>query len=115
LLTAFHGGVSSTVNEQEETGADNRNHWRAFMIRTSAIATFLFVAGAATAGAVDLKDLMPCKTAAARLCDRSQGTDAAALYKCGATLASRHQEVGRRCLDVLKRYGQFHPTPADGI
>ena len=77
------------------------------MIKTSATAMFLFVAGATTAGAVDLKDLMPCRTATARLCDRSQGMDAAALYKCGATLASRHHEVGRLCLDVLKRYGHL--------
>jgi hypothetical protein len=33
--------------------------------------------------------------------------DVAALYKCGATLASREHEVGQRCLDVLKRYGQL--------
>jgi hypothetical protein len=83
------------------------NHRRTVMLKTSATAMLLFVAGAATAGAVDLQDFMPCRTAAARLCDRSQGIDVAALYKCGATLASRHQEVGQRCLDVLKRYGQL--------
>jgi hypothetical protein len=83
------------------------NHGGVLMIKTSATAMFLFVAGATTAGAVDLKDLMPCRTAAARLCDRSQGMDAAALYKCGALLASRQHEVGQRCLDVLKRYGQL--------
>jgi hypothetical protein len=83
------------------------NHGRTVMIKTSATAMLLFVAGAATAGAIDLKDFMPCRTAAVRLCDRSQGMDVAALYKCGATLASRHLEVGRRCLDVLKRYGQL--------
>jgi hypothetical protein len=33
--------------------------------------------------------------------------DAAALYRCGATLASRHQELGRRCVEVLRRYGQL--------
>jgi hypothetical protein len=77
------------------------------MTKASVTAMFLFATGAATAGAVDLKDFMPCRTAAARLCDRSQGTNVAALYKCGAMLASRHHEVGRRCLDVLKRYGQL--------
>jgi hypothetical protein len=79
------------------------------MIKTSVAGMLLFVTGAATAGALDLKDLMPCRTAAVRLCDRSQGMDVAALHKCGATLASRHHEIGRRCLDVLKRYGQLSP------
>jgi hypothetical protein len=30
-----------------------------------------------------------------------------ALLKCGAMLATRHQEVGARCVDVLKRFGQL--------
>jgi hypothetical protein len=77
------------------------------MIRTSAIATLLLMAGIATAHALDLKDLMPCKMAAARMCDRSQGMNADALRKCGATLASRRDEVGRRCVAVLIRYGQL--------
>jgi hypothetical protein len=77
------------------------------MVRTSAAAAFLFMVGIATAGAVDLKDLMPCRSAAARLCDRSQGLTAAAMWKCGATLASRQHEVGRRCVEVLVRYGQL--------
>ena len=38
------------------------------MITTPAAATFLFFTGAVTAGALDLKDLSPCRTAAARLC-----------------------------------------------
>jgi hypothetical protein len=77
------------------------------VIRTSAVATFLLVAGVDTAPAVDLKDLMPCRSAALRMCDRSQGMNEAALRKCGATLASRHHEVSRRCVDVLIRYGQL--------
>jgi hypothetical protein len=36
------------------------------MITTPAAATFLFFTGAVTAGALDLKDLSPCRTAAAR-------------------------------------------------
>jgi hypothetical protein len=76
-------------------------------MRTLVAATLLFMAGIATAGAVDLKELMPCKPAAARLCDRSQGVNVAALWKCGATLASRHREVGQRCVEVLIRYGQL--------
>jgi hypothetical protein len=52
-------------------------------------------------------DMMACKPVALRLCDRSQGYTAAALRKCGATLAARVQEVGQGCTDVLKRYGQL--------
>jgi hypothetical protein len=77
------------------------------MMRTSAAATLLFMAGIATVGAVDLKELTPCKAAAVRMCDRSQGINVAALWKCGATLASRHREVGQRCVEVLIRYGQL--------
>jgi hypothetical protein len=80
---------------------------RCLVIRTSAVATFLLVAGVDTAPAVDLKDLMPCRSAALRMCDRSQGMNEAALRKCGATLASRHHEVSRRCVVVLIRYGQL--------
>jgi hypothetical protein len=80
------------------------------VIRTSAVATFLLVAGVETAPAVDLKDLkdlMSCRSAALRMCDRSQGMNEAALRKCGATLAARHHEVSRRCVDVLIRYGHL--------
>ena len=70
-------------------------------------AAFLFMAGVTTADALDMKDLAPCRSAAARLCDRSQGMTTAALYKCGATLASHRHEVGRRCVRVLQRYGQL--------
>jgi hypothetical protein len=77
------------------------------MIKISITAAILFLAWAASADAVDLKDLIPCKAAAVRLCDRSQGLTVAALYKCGATLASRYSEVGRRCQAVLERHGQL--------
>jgi len=39
-----------------------------------------------------LKDLMPCKYAAIRLCERPQQVSAAALWNCGATLAAAPQE-----------------------
>jgi len=77
------------------------------MIKTTAIVMLLSVGSAAAADALDLKDLLPCRTAAARLCDRSQGMTVAALHRCGALLASRYEEVGRRCQDVLIRYGQL--------
>ena len=77
------------------------------MTKTPAAAAFLLLAGIATAGAIDLRDLTPCRTAAARLCDRSQGTTFAALSRCGAMLASHRHGVGRGCLEVLRRYGQL--------
>ena len=76
------------------------------MIRTS-MATLLLASNIAIANAVDLKEFQPCRAAAAKLCDRSQGTTVQALWKCGATLAARLSEVGPRCVVVLKRYGQL--------
>jgi hypothetical protein len=77
------------------------------MIKTLVVAAGLSVAGAAQADSIDLRKLLPCKSAAARFCDRSQGMSTDALLKCGAMLATRHQEVGARCVDVLKRFGQL--------
>jgi len=73
----------------------------------ASIAVLLLAANTTIANAVDLKDLLPCRSAAARLCDRSQGITIAALWKCGATLALRAAEVSPRCADVLKRFGQL--------
>lgn len=71
-------------------------------VLTSAVCT-------ATAEEVDRKilQLLPCKAAALRLCDRSQGIDAAALLRCGFVLAGRQNEIGQRCINVLRRYGQL--------
>jgi len=81
------------------------------MINAFAAGTFLLMMGNATAGALELKDLMPCRSAAARLCDRSQGMTVDALWRCGATLATHRQEIGRGCLAVLLRYGQIDAMP----
>jgi hypothetical protein len=83
---------------------------KGFMVRI-AIAALLLASSVAAAGAIDLKinlkELRPCRAAAASMCDRSHGLTTAALWKCGATLASRHTEVGGSCVAVLKRYGQL--------
>jgi len=81
------------------------------MIKTFAAGTFLLIIGNVTASALDLKDLMPCRSAAARLCDRSQGITADALLRCGATLATHRHEVGRGGIAVLRRYGQIDVMP----
>jgi len=60
-----------------------------------------------TANAIDMKDLAPCRPAAARLCDRSGGMTWSNLLRCGATLAANSARVGPSCRAVLKRYGQL--------
>jgi len=68
------------------------------------------IAGTAMAQGPDRKtmiELLPCKSAALRLCDRSQGINAAAMWKCAATLAERRHELSQRCVSVLRRYGQL--------
>ena len=82
------------------------------MLVTKALMAVVLVcaASAATAEEFDRRkmlEMLPCKSAALRLCDRSQGMTAAALWRCGATLAERQHEVSQRCVAVLKRYGQL--------
>ena len=82
------------------------------MLVTKALmaAVLVCAASAATAEEFDRRkilEMLPCKSAALRLCDRSQGMTAAALWRCGATLAERQHEVSQRCVAVLKRYGQL--------
>jgi hypothetical protein len=60
-----------------------------------------------TADAFDLNELAPCKPAAARYCDRSEGMTMSNLIRCGATLAAISNRVGDRCRAVLRRYGQI--------
>jgi hypothetical protein len=60
-----------------------------------------------TANALNMKDLAPCRPAAARLCDRSGGMTWNNLLRCGATLAANSARVGSSCRQVLRRYGQL--------
>ena len=57
--------------------------------------------------ALDANDLAPCRPAAARFCDRSDGMTWTNLLRCGATLAAHAFNIGNACRDVLKRYGQL--------
>jgi hypothetical protein len=72
-----------------------------------ALAAIAFCLLATTANAIDLAALAPCKPAAAKYCDRSQGMTMANLLRCGAVLAAKSGLVGNQCRDVLKRYGQL--------
>jgi hypothetical protein len=81
-----------------------------FSIKFFMGATLSCLAFSANAEEIDRKTilkLLPCKSAALRLCDRSQGINAAALWRCGATLAERQHEVDQRCLSVLRSNGQL--------
>ena len=80
------------------------------VIRALMAAALTCAASAATAEEFDrqkMLEMLPCRSAALRLCDRSQGITAAALWWCGAKLAERRNEVSQRCVAVLKRYGQL--------
>ena len=57
--------------------------------------------------ALDANDLAPCRPAAARFCDRSDGMTWSNLLRCGSTLAAHAFHIGNACRDVLKRYGQL--------
>ena len=77
-----------------------------------AVAAISFCLTATGADAIDLntislKDLAPCKFAAVRYCDRSQGMTMSNLLRCGATLAANSEAVSNQCRQVLKRYGQI--------
>jgi hypothetical protein len=62
---------------------------------------------ATAANAMDLAELAPCRPAAAKLCDRSQGMTWTGLLHCGATLAAHSWRVGDECRAVLRKYGQL--------
>jgi hypothetical protein len=92
----------------QNAGGPARQSQGALMIRS--ITVVALITSGETATAFDLKkilvDLMPCKYAAIRLCERPRQVGAAALWKCGAILAAAPQEeIGTRCVAVLKRYG----------
>ena len=72
-----------------------------------AAATILLSLTASTAGAVDMRELAPCRPAAARLCDRAGGLTMTNLLRCAATLAAAQANVGPRCREVLRKYGQL--------
>jgi hypothetical protein len=66
------------------------------MIRSFTVVALMCMTSGETVTAFDLektlKDVMPCKYAAIRLCERPQEVSAAALWKCGATLPPHHRK-----------------------
>ena len=77
------------------------------MVR-SLFAVLLLGASFTAAGAIDAKDLAPCKPAASRYCDRGDGSVSMTnILRCGATLAAISNRVGEPCRVVLRRYGQL--------
>ena len=78
----------------------------------AALVAISFVLTAGSADAIELKDislraLLPCRVAAAKYCDRSQGMTMSNLLRCGAVLALNSGTVGDRCRQVLRQYGQL--------
>jgi hypothetical protein len=77
------------------------------MIKRIIFALFFLGLAGSMAQAVSIQDLAPCRPAAARFCDRSEGMTWSNLLRCGATLAAHSFRVGNSCRDVLRRYGQL--------
>ena len=74
----------------------------------SFLAVMILGGSATVAGALDVKELAPCKPAASRYCDHADMTSSMSnLLRCGATLASNSHRVGEPCREVLRRYGQL--------
>jgi hypothetical protein len=78
------------------------------MMVKSLLAVLCFGASLTMASALDVKELAPCKPAAARYCDHSDTSASITnLLRCGATLASLSHRVSEPCREVLRRYGQL--------
>jgi hypothetical protein len=83
------------------------------MMVKSLLAVLMLGGFVSAAGAIDYKDLAPCKPAATRYCDHADSQDGTGpvnmtnLMRCGATLAANSQRVGEPCRVVLRRYGQL--------
>jgi hypothetical protein len=75
-------------------------------MRKSFFAALFMMTSVVGVGAVDVKELLPCKPAAFRYCDRS-GSTMSDLLKCATTLASVSDRIGNQCKQVLRRYGQL--------
>jgi hypothetical protein len=78
------------------------------MMVRSLFAVLLLGGSFTAADAIDVKDLAPCKPAAARYCDHADGeVSMTNILRCGATLAAISHRVGEPCRVVLRRYGQL--------
>jgi len=78
------------------------------MMVKSLLAVVLLGGSFTAAGAIDVKDLAPCKPAASRYCDHGDGSVSMTnILRCGATLAAISHRVGEPCREVLRRYGQL--------
>jgi hypothetical protein len=82
------------------------------MMVKSLLAALLLGGFVSAAGAIDYKDLAPCKPAAARYCEHDDAqasgqVNMAELMRCGARLAALSHRVGEPCRVVLRRYGQL--------
>lgn len=83
------------------------------MVVKSLFAVLMLGGFVSAAGAIDYKDLAPCKPAATRYCEHADAqanngqVNMSELMRCGATLAANSHRVGEPCRVVLRRYGQL--------
>jgi hypothetical protein len=77
------------------------------MIKKAPVALFFLGITTTIGQAIDMRDLAPCRRAAARFCERSGGMNWSNLLRCGATLTAHSFQIGDSCREVLMRYGQL--------
>jgi hypothetical protein len=71
------------------------------MMKRAVVALFFLGATTTIGQALDMRDLAPCRPAAARFCERSGDMNWSNLLRCGATLAAHSFRIGDSCCDVL--------------
>jgi hypothetical protein len=71
------------------------------MIKKAVVALFFLGVTTTIGRAFDMRDLAPCRPAAAQFCERSGGMNWSNLLRSGATLAAHSFRVGDSCLRQL--------------
>jgi hypothetical protein len=77
------------------------------MMKKAVVALFFLGVTTTIDQAYDMRDLAPCRPAAARFCDPSGGMNWSNLLRCGATLAAHSFRIEDSCREVLRWYGQL--------
>jgi hypothetical protein len=77
------------------------------MMKKAVVALFFLGVTTTIGWALGMRDLAPCRPAAARFCERSGDMNWSSLLRCGATLTAHSFRIGDSCREVLRRYGQL--------
>lgn len=102
---SWHFGLKTAI-EAASHNREGRLRMKTVLAACLLIGPLVAFSGTA-ANAIDLAELAPCRPAAARLCDRSDGITWTNLLRCGAVLAAHSWRVGNECRAVLRKYGQL--------